>query len=48
LAGLLADADRRAALGRAAVRRAEQFSWAASAREHHHAYQRAAAQGVAA
>jgi glycosyltransferase involved in cell wall biosynthesis len=48
LAGLLADPDRRAALGRAAMRRAELFSWPASARKHHRAYERAAAQEVAA
>ncbi|MGH3629809.1 MAG: glycosyltransferase, partial [Sciscionella sp.] len=42
LAGLLADPARRSALRSAAVRRAKEFSWAASADLHREAYARAA------
>ncbi len=43
LAELLDDPGRRAGLSAAAVARAEQFTWEASARAHHAAYERAAA-----
>jgi glycosyltransferase involved in cell wall biosynthesis len=42
LAALLDDPDRRQALGEAAVRRAAEFTWAASAEAHLAAYARAA------
>lgn len=45
LADLLDDPDRRAELAAAAVVRARQFTWAASARAHHEAYERAVATG---
>jgi glycosyltransferase involved in cell wall biosynthesis len=43
LSALLDDADRRRALGEAAVARAREFTWAASAEAHLAAYERAAA-----
>jgi glycosyltransferase involved in cell wall biosynthesis len=45
LADLLDDPGRRARLSASAVVRAKQFTWAASARAHHCAYERAAASG---
>ena len=45
LGELLDDPGRRSDLAAAAVVRAKQFTWAASARAHHEAYVRAAAGG---
>ncbi|MGH3399381.1 MAG: glycosyltransferase family 4 protein [Streptosporangiaceae bacterium] len=46
LRALLADADRRTALGGAGYDRAREFTWAASAEAHMISYERAAAQGA--
>jgi glycosyltransferase involved in cell wall biosynthesis len=46
LAALLADPERRAALGSAGFSRAQEFTWAASAEAHLACYQRAADQGA--
>ena len=46
LRALLADADRRTALGSAGYDRAREFTWAASAEAHMISYERAAAQGA--
>jgi glycosyltransferase involved in cell wall biosynthesis len=46
LGALLADADRRTALGQAGYDRAREFTWAASAEAHMISYERAAARGA--